>query len=206
MRKDATILHCWLDFVTNESRHAYYKMYEHYYPYLVYLGVKKGFEAESVKDTINDIFLYFWEKRNQLTHIQQPHNYIITFFIRSLYKGETHARMFTSSGEQYEEYAYEAFVEPACDVSLLDREKQHLLLTVINRQMEQLPPKQRQIIYQKYFLGLSYEEIAKTNHISINTVYNTVYAAMDKLRAIIPKNTIMVLVSALAVSFLFFLS
>lgn len=198
MRKNTFINYCWSDFVNNENRSTYYKMYEHYYAYLVYLGIKKGFNTETVKDIINDIFLYLWENRSRLQHIHNPHSYIITFFIRSLYKGEHHARLYSASGVQYEEYASEEFVEPSCDEHLLDKEKEDLLLNVINRKMEQLPPKQRQIIYQKFYLGLSYEEISKANKVSVNTVYNTVYAAMDKLRILIPKNTVLTLISTLA--------
>lgn len=191
--------------MTNESRTAYYEMYEHYYPYLFYLGIKKGFNTESVKDTINDIFLYLWEKRANLSHIHHPHNYIITFFIRSLFKGDNYARLHSSTEEQYEEYVYDEFVEPSCDTSLLNRERQEQLLAVINKQMNNLPDRQRQIIYQKFYLGLSYEEISKTNGVSVHTVYNTVYTAMDKLRLLIPRNTVLALVSALAaISSLFF--
>lgn len=197
MRKEAAINYCWLDFVNNESKSAYYKLYEHYYAYLLYVGIKKGFNAEIVKDTINDIFLYLWEKRSGLQHIHNPHSYIITFFIRSLYKGETHARLYSSTDVQYDEYAPEDFTEPSCDEHLLGKEREQVLLTVINRQMEQLPPKQRQIIYQKFYLGLSYEEISRANKISVNTVYNTVYTAMDKLRILIPRNTFITFVSAI---------
>jgi len=195
MRKEAVINQYWLDFVNNESRNAYYRVYEHYYAYLLYLGIKRGLNAEYVKDTINDIFLYFWEKRSGLQHIQHPHNYIITFFIRSLHKRESHASLYSVKDGFFEEHALDGFVEPPCDEHLLGRERERVLTGFINRQVEQLPPKQRQIIYQKFYLGLSYEEISKTNHISVNTVYNTVYAAMDKLRALIPKNRIITLVS-----------
>ncbi|MGN6495372.1 MAG: RNA polymerase sigma factor [Agriterribacter sp.] len=198
MRKNAFINYCWTDFVNNENRSTYYKMYEHYYAYLIYLGVKKGFNIDVIKDTVNDIFLYLWENRSRLQHIHNPHSYIITFFIRSLYKGEQHAKLHSSTDVQYEEYIADEFIEPACDKGLLDKEREQSLLGLINRQMEQLPPKQRQIIYQKFYLGLSYEEISKANRVSINTVYNTVYAAMDKLRVLIPRNTFFALISVVA--------
>ncbi|MBX3254830.1 MAG: sigma-70 family RNA polymerase sigma factor [Chitinophagaceae bacterium] len=201
MRKEAVINQHWLDFVNNESRNAYYRMYEHYYAYLLYLGIKRGLNAEYVKDTINDIFLYLWEKRSGLQHVQNPHSYIITFFIRSLYKREPHASQHSINDIFFEEYTPDEFVEPSCDEHLLDSEREKLLLNLVHRQIEQLPPKQRQVIYQKFYLGLSYEEISKTNRISVNTVYNTVYAAMDKLRSLLPKSKIITLVSATATFF-----
>lgn len=201
MRKEAVIHQYWPDFVNNGSRSAYYKMYEHYYAYLLYLGIKKGFNSETAKDTINDIFLYLWETRSALQHVHNPHSYIITYFIRSLYKKETAAPVYSVKDIFFEEYMPDEFVEPSCDEHLLDSEREKLLLSVIHRRIEQLPPKQRQVIYQKFYLGLSYEEISKTNRISVNTVYNTVYAAMDKLRSLLPKNKIIPLASATATLF-----
>lgn len=142
-----------------------------------------------------------------MQHIHNPHSYVITFLIRSLYKKKTTAPLYSSTDVQYdeytteeftsEEYTTEEFTEPPCDEHLLAKERERVLLTVINRQMDQLPARQRQIIYQKFYLGLSYEEISKANNISVNTVYNTVYTAMDKLRILIPRNTVISLVSAI---------
>jgi len=62
-----------------------------------------------------------------------------------------------------------------------------------------LPPKQRSLVYQKFYLGLSYQEIADANHISVNTVYNSIYKAIDKLKKLIGKEQLGILALAMTV-------
>ncbi|MNT95394.1 RNA polymerase sigma factor [compost metagenome] len=48
--------------------------------------------------------------------------------------------------------------------------------------MEQLGKKQRLVIYQRFFLDLSYQEIADANQVSIHTIYNTIYKSLEKIK------------------------
>ncbi len=199
MSEKAIINYCWNDFVNNESRNGYYSVYQHYYAYLLYVGIKKGFDAETVKDTVNDIFLYFWEKRFQLKHIQNHHNYILTYFIRSLCKNNKDKTVLPVEMDDSD-----WFSAPPCDEQLLHDEHDKVLYDLISKQIKQLTPKQRLLIYQKFYLGFSYDEISRFNHISISTVYNTVYAAMDKLRRLLPRDTVITLISVMVIAFAIF--
>jgi RNA polymerase sigma factor (sigma-70 family) len=204
MRNDVPINYCWQAFVLNESRDAYYELYRHYYAYLSYIGLKKGFSTEVVKDTINDVFLYLWEKRRSLQHIHHPHNYLLTFFHRSIINGMRPANVLIEDINEECKDEYEGFAEPSFEQDLLDKESQERLSALVNRHLNYLPRQQREIMYQKFYLGLSYAEIASANKISINTVYNPVYAAMQKLRTSIPTSAVASLISLFAVLHLFF--
>ena len=204
MRNDVPINYCWQAFVLNESRDAYYELYRHYYAYLSYIGLKKGFSTEVVKDTINDVFLYLWEKRRSLQHIHHPHNYLLTFFHRSIINGMRSASVLIEDINEECKDEYEGFAEPSFEQDLLDKESQERLSALVNRHLNYLPRQQREIMYQKFYLGLSYAEIASANKLSINTVYNTVYAAMQKLRTSIPTSAVASLISLFAVLHLFF--
>jgi RNA polymerase sigma factor (sigma-70 family) len=204
MRNDDPINYCWQDFVRNESRDAYYELYRHYYAYLSYIGLKKGFSTEAVKDTINDVFLYLWEKRRSLQHIHHPHNYLLTFFHRSMINGIRRADMLLEDvNEAFQDFCGE-FAAPSFEQDLLDKENRDRLAALVNRHLNYLPRQQREIMYQKFYLGLSYAEIAAANKLSVNTVYNTVYTAMQKLRTSIPASAVASLISLFAVLHLFF--
>ncbi|PVD51223.1 hypothetical protein DC498_16390 [Terrimonas sp.] len=204
MRNDIRINHCWKDFVLNESRESYYELYKNYYAYLCYIGLKKGMGTETVKDTINDVFLYLWEKRKTLGHIQHPHNYILTFFHRSILKKiEQSGKIQGETIENIDEI-HRHFTEPSIEENILDKENNKRLSMLVNRHLNYLPRQQREIMYQKFFLGLSYAEIAKANKLSVNTVYNTVYAAMQKLRSSLPARVVASLISACVAFFLIF--
>lgn len=204
MRNDSLINHCWNDFVMNESRTSYYELYKYYYAYLYSIGLKKGIGSETVKDTINDIFLYLWENRNSLEHVNTPHNYIITSFCRSIFKKHKYADKAYEEINENADTGFQIFTEPSFEENLLDKESQQKLSFIVNRYLNYLPKQQREIMYQKFFLGLSYAEIAKANKLSVNTVYNTVYAAMQKLRNSIPAKVVASLISVCITFFLFF--
>ncbi len=164
----------WERFVEQGSREAYYELYVHYYSYLSLVGAKRKCDAGMVKDAINDIFLFFWDKRKSLKHIAASHNYIVTSFLRKLAKKNPLVLRDIESAEL-------SFGGNFEDAVFKDHDQQ-LLYQTIKKQVAALPPKQRELIYQKYYLGLSYNEISASNNLSINTVYNTIYTAIKKLK------------------------
>lgn len=206
MRNDLRINHCWEDFVLNGNRESYYDLYRHYYAYMSYIGLKRRFTTETVKDTINDVFLYLWERRESLAHIKNPHNYIVTFFYRSIArKAQQSGAGITDLIDENATEIYETFSEPSIENNFLDKELQKRQSLIVNKYLNNLPRQQKEILYQKFYLGLSYAEIAKANKLSVNTVYNTVYSAIQKLRTSIPARLIASLISTGIIFFLFFL-
>ncbi|MCO5236915.1 MAG: sigma-70 family RNA polymerase sigma factor [Chitinophagaceae bacterium] len=204
MKINKPIDHCWEDFVQTNSKDSFYALYRHYHSYLCFISLKRGFNAEVVKDTIHDVFLYLWEKRKTLQHIQNSHNYILTFFHRAIAKKTQHETSHFNPADEIEFNRYAAFTEPSFEQALLNRENEKRLAVLIHKHLDQLPPRQREILYQKFFLGCSYAEIAKANRLSVNTVYNTVYSAMQKLRSSLPAASAVSFISGCIGLFLFF--
>ncbi|MBS0031182.1 RNA polymerase sigma factor [Chitinophaga sp. 22321] len=178
----------WQDFATQESQPAFYRIYTHYYHYLTYLGVKKGANSELVKDVINDVFLFLWESRLKLREIHHFHNYIITIFLRKLFRKESFVEEVNEAMD-----LPEWLLSTSVEEQLIDREQTAQLSKTVRAYIANLPSRQQQMIYQKFFLNLSYPEIAAANGVSVNTVYNTIYKTLDKLKAGINKELISVL-------------
>lgn len=189
----------WQLFV-NEGNHAMYKViYLHYYHYLTFIALKKGFSTAKTNDSLNELFLYVWENREKLAHIDNHHNYLLTVFLRKLYKKE----ISTEECLSYDQLPDLAF-SPSVEEEYIAKGSQQQISDILNRFIGQLPAKQRSLIYQKFYLGLSYNEIAIANHISINTVYNTIYKAVDKLKTTIGKENLdAIYLTLMAISILF---
>ncbi|WP_345948943.1 sigma-70 family RNA polymerase sigma factor [Mucilaginibacter sp. PAMB04274] len=168
----------WDHFVTEQSETSFKDIYNHYYHYFFFIGSKKGFHAELIKDTINELFLYVWENAPKLNQINHHHNYLTTIFLRKLLKNEE-----TNADDVFSIIDLpEAFIVPSSEslhiYNSVIEQKADILKSFVNK----LPSKQRLMIYQKFYLGMSYPEIALHNEVSINTVYNTVYKAISKLK------------------------
>jgi RNA polymerase sigma factor (sigma-70 family) len=191
----------WIAFISSKNEQAYLDIYVHYYNYLNFIGLKKGFSNTRVTDSINDVFLYLWENHNKISHILHHHNYIITAFLRKLYKKEKF-----SATDSLDLNDVPGFVlSPSVEEEFINRQSQSESSHILLNYVEKLPVKQRQLIYQKFYLGLSYQEIATSNGISINTVYNTIYKAVDKLKLLLDKEHVALISLALGSLILLFL-
>lgn len=73
----------WNRFRQGEEQ-ALYALYDKYYHLLLFLGLKICARSEPVKDCIQQVFLYFWEKREGLEAASNVRSYIITSFKRRL--------------------------------------------------------------------------------------------------------------------------
>lgn len=204
MRKGKDLKEEWNAFVKMESESAFYDLYTHYFHYLNYIGLKKGSPATKVKDSINDLFLYLWENRAKLQHTLDHHNYIITAFLRKLYRKENFSSEDSLKFNELEELAIAPSAEAIHIINASSAKVSHILKEYVG----QLPKSQRDMVYQKFYLGLSYKEIAENNQVSINTVYNTIYKAVDKLRSLIGKDQLgilsIVITVITAIFFIFF--
>ncbi|RZK44012.1 MAG: sigma-70 family RNA polymerase sigma factor [Pedobacter sp.] len=196
----------WESFVATANENAFHQLYTGYYRYLSYIGLKRGYSLEKIKDCFNDLFLYFWENIEKLKHVQNHHNYIITSFLRKLYrKGSLVTEESFEFNEEGEHIHF--LIESSAEAKHIISSMREDASRILTAHVERLPEKQRQIIYQKFYLGLSYDEISTTNKISINTVYGSVYKAIDKLRTQLGEEQLTELylsMGALSLFFLFF--
>ena len=174
----------WSEFIASENEEAFRVLYTHYFRYLTLIGLKKNFPAGQVKDAINDLFLYLWERKKKLSAVINFHNYILTIFLRKLYKkGETDSDHIFDT-----DLPAELLIQPSVEHQYIHFEAQQGVSRIIRDFVGKLPERQRQMIYQKFYLGMSYKEIADLGKVSINTVYNTIYKAVEKLKTKMEKD------------------
>ncbi|WGQ15696.1 RNA polymerase sigma factor [Sphingobacterium faecium] len=194
----------WNTFVAAACEEAFYQIYEYYHHYLSYVGTKRGFAIDIIQDAINDVFLHLWENRAKSSSIHHLHNYIITIFLRKLFRDDA---------KKYEMIPTIATLLENCEVpsvedGFIQRYTEDEVGRFVKEKVDELGEKQRLLIYQKFYLGLSYQEIAAANGISINTVYNTIYKSVDKLRNLLTaeqETFLKIAIGALSTFFLFFL-
>lgn len=179
----------WGDFMETGSDQAFQVLYCHYHDYLLYIAIRKGFSLEETKDCVNDLFLYIFENRERLSHIKNFHNYLVTSFLRKLLRKGAFSKLeLISMGD--EESLLDENICPAADTLSFDLNDQERLSQTLKDYIDKLSCSQAKMIYQKFYIGLSYEEIARANGVSVKTVYNTILQGITKLRTLIgPERT-----------------
>jgi RNA polymerase sigma factor (sigma-70 family) len=206
MRKGKDLKEEWDAFIENGSDHAFYTLYDHYHDYLLYIGIKKEMPLEKVKDCINDLFLYVFENRLKLTTINRHHNYLVTIFLRNLFRKERFSS--TESLTFDEELVPDMPAYPSVEALYIQQNIQEQVALTLKNYMGKLSPGQSKMIYQKFYLGLTYDEIAQANGVSVKTVYNTILQAVAKLKKLIGTEhfgTLSATISMLGALILFFL-
>lgn len=202
IKKGGDLKNEWEKFIFSEDEQAFYAIYNHYFKYLCYIGLKKGFNSGKVKDAINDLFLYLLERRSQLTSVENFHNYIITCFLRKLY----HKSKLQVDENILLEECLDLYIQPSAESLYIHLDIQENVKRILMNFVDRLPVKQRQMVFQRFYLDLSYKEISVANNVSINTVYNTIYKSVDKLKKQMGEEQLTALAVALALlSLLFFI-
>ena len=84
--------------------------------------------------------------------------------------------------------------------SIISKEEQHLLVSKVNKIMENLSVRQREVIYLRFFQDLSYKEIAIIMKISPESTRKLVYRTIKQIRTTTSINIIVLLLYSLNIS------
>jgi RNA polymerase sigma factor (sigma-70 family) len=191
----------WDTFILEGDQDVFYTLYSHYHDYFIYLGNLKGVTLDKSKDGINDLFLYVFENRTRLQHIRNHHNYLVTVFIRNLFR-----KPHFSAEEGLELQDLPGMpVYPSAETAYIQQTTQKQVTEILQAYINELSDGQTKIVYQKFYLGLTYEEIARLNDISVKTAYNTIYNSVEKLRKLIGHEYAGALAAAISLFTLLFL-
>lgn len=162
------------------DKNAFLKIYKQHYQSLFSYGFSISGDKEITKDSIQEMFLELWNKRSSLTpEVSNIRTYLCTWLRRKINaehlknkKGKTAEDSIDPNTEMI--FSYEDL--------LISFEENKEKKDKMARAMQSLSKKQIEMIRLKYFENLSYEQIASQTSISIRTVYNTIYTAIQRLR------------------------
>lgn len=154
-----------------------------HYPRLYDYGLKLTQQAELVKDGMQEVFAYLWEKRATLAAVDSVRAYLLVALRRHLFKSLAQQQRRQESDRQHllEEMA-ESF---SPEEFLIMQEKEEAEKQALNQALQTIPPRMREALYLKTNAGLAYREIAGIMNISPQVARNYVSEAFHRLRALL---------------------
>lgn len=156
------------------------ELYKKYYHSLLFIGLKEMKDAQLVKDAIQQLFLYLWEKRETIQEARNIKSYLVTSFLRKL---TTDWKKSKRAGElQVVWNNYPEDPQPNPEDKLINKDQQEHLFKLLMNLINELPHRQKELIVLKFYEGLSYEEIVKRTGLSHRTVYNKIHEGLKKLK------------------------
>jgi RNA polymerase sigma factor (sigma-70 family) len=157
---------------------AYTALYEQHYKLLNNYGYKFTRDTSLIEDAIHDLFIKLWTNKRTLGDPPSVKNYLYKSLRSILFRKMQVQSRFVDL--QDEDYAFN--VEISHDNQLILNEEELSLQTNIKEVLDKLPGRQQEIVYLRFFEGLSYEEIADIMSIHINSTYKLLYKALDNLQ------------------------
>lgn len=157
---------------------AYTQLYEAHYKLLNNYGYKFTRDTSLIEDAIHDLFIKLWTNRGTIGDPPSVKNYLYKSLRSILFRKMQSQARFVDL--QDEDYSFN--VEMAHDNQLILDEEERMLQRNVKEVLSKLPGRQQEIIYLRFYEGLSYEEIADIMAIHINSTYKLLYKALDKVQ------------------------
>jgi RNA polymerase sigma factor (sigma-70 family) len=157
---------------------AYTRLYDQYYHILNNYGYKFTRDVSLIEDAIHDLFVKLWTNRAALGEPASVKNYLYKALRNILLRKIKIETRFAVYDEEESSYPFEI----SFDHVLIRAEEEKQMQETIRDILSKLPSRQKEIVYLRFYEGLSYEEVAEVMAIDISSVYKLWYKAIDSLK------------------------
>ena len=170
-------------FLSGEEE-AFGELYRTFYNRLLRYGHIVVDDPTIVEDTIQDLFIWLWENHPKATHIQDIEIYLFQSLKKNLWKkmGTTKRSQRLSNVLSFP--PLQDTSQPSAEQSLIEGETQEFNRAWVRKQLQNLPQRQQEVLYLRYFEGLNYEEIATVVNVSNQVARNYASRALKMIRKV----------------------
>ncbi len=162
-------------------------LYEAYVDLLYAYASRYTKDKEVILDCIHDLFidLHTW-RRNLATEVNVRY-YLLSSMRRKLLTAAKKASRTSLQGDMMQ-FSVD-FETESVQSAIIATEQEQQLYRQLAKHLNQLPARQKEIIYLKYHCDLSYEEIAAIMQISVPTCRTLAYRAIKQMRQAMDAST-----------------
>ncbi len=150
------------------------------YPDLFNWGMRLHQDREFVKDCIQETFLSLWKMQETISSVENVRSYLLVVLKSRMLRELSKKNKFTHSSSPAEDYAFG--VEFSADLHLIEEEHEVYQLRKLEQGMNQLPARQKELIYLRFYQNLSFEQIADVMQLGRQSVYNLMQKSLHSLR------------------------
>ena len=151
-------------------------LFSEHVDFLYLYGMKINRDSCVVKDVIQEVFISLYEKRNSLDDLMNVRAYLCRAVITTLDQLKKALNM------SIEEISEEEFLLAVKQVQSSDNIEIAKKSSFVQKMLDKLSPRQREIIYLRYFRDMDIEEIVTTIGINKQSIYNLLSSALKIMR------------------------
>lgn len=163
----------WKDMVSGDET-AFSFLFKKYYSSLYNFGKLYTSDSSLISDSIQDLFMDLWEKRKNLGSVHKVKSYLYGGFRNKLFqrfKKRIKKSVFKNTPDNNLDFGMSLSIEDKIIKTENNNEKVKKVKNIINL----LPPKQKEVIYLKYYKGFDNQQISEVLEINYQSVKNHLY-------------------------------
>lgn len=164
--------------MTKSDHDAFSALFKNYFNDLHNFGKLFTNENELISDSIQDLFLDFWIKRKKLNKVLNVKAFIYTAFRNKLLKKIKKRSKYIFKNDKNIHKDFYSSVEQSIIKKEIKDEKNIKVRSIISN----LNPKQREVIFLKFYKGFTNDEISKTLNINYQSVKNILYRSKQYIK------------------------
>lgn len=181
----------WKAFLAGDKK-ALSEIFLEYYDDLFRYGFKLTSDKNLVEDVIQELFLKLWKNRLQLSPVDNLKPYLFKAIRNKVIDNLNLLRPSVEISESIEKnlalvYSPEDFLI----TSQAEESTRHRVITALNK----LPPRQREVIFLRYFEEIDFETIAQIMEVNVQSVRNTIHRGMEAMRDLMMLQPLLLLLS-----------
>ncbi|KQS27012.1 RNA polymerase sigma factor [Dyadobacter sp. Leaf189] len=153
---------------------------ERYFTTLKRYGLKFMVDESVVDDCIQDLFLELWQNRHKISQTPSVKFYLLKSVRNSIIEYLRYQKRFTNEESLHWDTALPDHFN--AESLLIEQETLDSLVSQVNAQMSDLPKREREALYLRYFEDLSVAEISEMMGVNKQSVSNFLQKALAKIR------------------------
>lgn len=165
----------WNRFIQGDDK-AFNLLYHQYANQLMAYGMGWGFDRETLKDAIQDVFYKLFVNRKAFKTVDKPKPYLIRALKNRIL--DLQKREVETTGMEQLEFS----MVPSVLDQLITKEEQQEIEQQIVRYLDLLTGRQREAVYLRYIEGLDYEEIAQILELTVPAARKLICRAIARIR------------------------
>jgi RNA polymerase sigma factor (sigma-70 family) len=174
-----------LNALRDDDEAALNHLFSTYYNRMYRAGLKYGATNETIQEAIQAVFIDLWRYRKTLSDIQSFEAYLTSSLRKRIGKMTAQTAKNTPNTEGVENdilLSVEAYENVLILQETNDQKRQEL-----KNALEQLTPRQKELIILRYFEEMNYADIAERTQLQTDSIYKTIHEALKRLRLILGK-------------------
>lgn len=178
----------WADLLKG-NQSALKQIYMDYHKSLFQYGIRILLDEEATKDCLHNLFVKIWTNHKKLSQTNNIKYYLMSALRNEIINYKTRENRYDHNHTELEVFKLDFSVETEYIRKEEINEQTHQLTEAMNR----LTPRQKEIIYLRYFEELDYPQIAEMMDVTVKGAYKLSARALEALKEIMQVDKIVLI-------------